>query len=75
MRDEMHRKNNGITSEMTFNQFLKEYIGKSELRPQTYWLKNYKGQIDLDYIGKFEKLQDTFKEIKRSLNLIDIEFK
>lgn len=74
MRDEMHRKNNGITFEMTFNQFLKEYMGKSELRPQTYWLKNYKGQIDLDYIGKFEKLQDTFKKIKRSLNLIDIEF-
>ena len=74
MRDKIHKKNQGITSDLTFNQFLKINIGKGMLRPQTYWLKNYKGLIPLDYIGRFETLQDTFTKIKEHLNLPEIEF-
>ena len=74
MRDEIHKKRHGITSELTLNQFLQDHIGKGMLRPQTYWLKNYSGQIPFDYIGKFENLQDTFRGIKQHLNLTNIDF-
>ena len=33
------------------------------LKPQTFWLENYSGQIDLDFIGKFECLQKDFEYI------------
>ena len=74
MRDEMHQKDIGITSEFTLNLFLKDQIGKGMLRPQTYWLKNYKGEILFDYIGRFENLPDTFNAIKKNLILNQIEF-
>ena len=74
MRDELHKANYGITTEISFPQFVETYIGKGMLRPQTFWLKNYKGEIPLDYIGKFETIEETFKEIKQRLILPEIEF-
>ena len=74
MRDEIHQKKQGITSEIPFNLFLKKYIGKGMLRPQTYWLKNYKGEIPLDFIGRFENLPETFQKIKNQFNLTQVEF-
>ena len=74
MRDEIHQKNLKITSEITLNHFLKCHAGKGMIRPQTYWLKNYRGDINFDYIGRFETLPATFKAIKQHLNLSQISF-
>jgi hypothetical protein len=74
MRDEEHKRYLGITSAVTFNRFLKDNIGKGWLKPQTNWLKNYKGEIPLDYIGKFESMEDTLNKIKIRLNLPEVEF-
>ncbi|MCP4744678.1 MAG: sulfotransferase family protein [Desulfobacteraceae bacterium] len=74
MRDEIHQKGYGISSDISLNFFLKNYAGKGMLRPQTCWLKNYKGKIPMDYIGRFEDLQNTFIKIKQFLNLDQIEF-
>lgn len=74
MRDELHREYLGITSDLTFDKFLQCQIGQDLLKPQTHWLKNYQGEIKLDYIGKFENIQQTFNDIKSQLNLPDINF-
>lgn len=62
IRDENHKKNLGITKDITFNEFLCQYVGRGGLRPQTYWIKDCSGSIPLDYIGRFENLLNDFRE-------------
>lgn len=69
MRDEIHREQHHITGDMPFNDFLKRFAGKGMLQTQTYWIKNYKGFIPLDYIGRFENLMEDFREICKKLNV------
>lgn len=74
MRDEIHKKNYGIYSDISFNHFLKKFMGKGMLRPQTYWLQDYRGKINFDYIGRFELLQETFDVINSHLDVKHISF-
>ncbi len=74
MRDESHRIRHDVTSETTFSDFLNVHAGKWMLRPQTYWLKNYAGEIDLDYIGRFEELPEVLEKIRSRLDLGDVTF-
>jgi len=72
MRDEIHRAKYGITGELPFTEFLKQYVGKGMLRPQLYWIKDFKGEIPLDYIGHLERLNVDFQEICKHLNISNI---
>lgn len=74
MQDEIHQKNFGISPDFTFEQFLGSFLGKDMIRPQTYWLQNYRGRIDFDHIGRFDKLEETFDVIQKTLNIKDISF-
>jgi len=69
MRDEKHQKSYGVSNDISFNDFLQLFAGKLALRPQTYWLKDFKGNIPLDYIGRFENLNEDFRHISSSLGL------
>ena len=60
MRDEIHMKSHGITKQLTLNEFLSKYIGKGILRPQLYWIKDFNGSINLDFVGRFENLEYDF---------------
>ncbi|SHK25561.1 Sulfotransferase family protein [Rubritalea squalenifaciens DSM 18772] len=62
-RDELHRKHLGISEDIEFEEFLKRFIGSGFLRPQLYWLKNFKGQIDMNYIARFENLEEDYNRI------------
>jgi len=62
MRYEINKKELGITKDITFNEFLRRYVGKGGLRPQTYWIKDCSGSIPLEYIGRFENLLNDFSE-------------
>lgn len=62
-RDERTRKELKIPIQPNLYEFLKSCINKDVLRPQTFWLKNFKGGIDLDYIGRFENLSNEFNII------------
>ena len=35
------------------------------IRPQVYWLRNFEGKINLDYIGRFEEIEKVFIEISK----------
>jgi len=69
MRDDIHRQSYGITREISFKQFLTDFGGKGMLKPQTYWIKNFKGEILLDYICRFESLEDDFAEVCRRMGI------
>ena len=73
LRDADHRKILGITSEIEFNQFLDKFVGQGALRPQTYWLKDFRGEIKLDFVGRFENLSTDFDVVRGALNLHDLE--
>jgi chondroitin 4-sulfotransferase 11 len=47
-----------LTSETLFN-----------LQPQTHWLKDKNGKIDLDFIGRFEYLERDFNQLTSMLSL------
>ena len=69
MRDPIHQKNYNIPAEISFEDFMFRYAGTGYLRPQSYWLLNYSGEVDLDLIIKFEQLQDGFKQLCSQLNI------
>lgn len=69
LRDQKHMEVLNLPSNISFKDFLLGNLGKDKLRPQTYWLKNYKGNVDMDFIGKFENLALDFSNIAEVLNL------
>jgi len=73
MNDPVHRKNLQVPDNQSFHDFLNIHAGKGYLRPQTYWLKNFEGEIDLDYVGKFENLAGDFRKICESLGAGEIQ--
>jgi len=68
MHDETTKKALGIKGPVSFNDALVQHMGTGLLRPQLYWITNYDGKIDLDYIGRFENLNEDFKTICNRLN-------
>lgn len=73
MRDEIHQKNMGLNGPIQFKDFLQKFAGQGMLRPQTYWLKSFDGEIHLDFIGKFENLDEDFKKVCKVLNLYNVK--
>ena len=72
IRDPIHWRRYNITPECSFAEFLRDYAGKGLLRRQTYWLKSIDGSINLDFIGRFETLQQDFGKICNDLNIAEI---
>ena len=69
MRDPNHKKTYKVTDNISFKEFIHSYAGKKHLAPQTYWLKDFKGNIPLDYIAYFENLSYDFNEICKRLQI------
>jgi len=75
IRDEVQLNYLGISKDIEFQDYLKIFLKNSYMiRPQVYWLKNFEGKINLDYIGKFEEIEEVFKEISRNLSITNINF-
>lgn len=72
IRDEVHRKNLGITEDTELTDFLREFMGRGALRPQLHWIRAFDGSIPLDYIGHFESLADDMREISHRLDLDEL---
>jgi hypothetical protein len=70
MIDELHLKKMKISKEISLYDFFNSFKYKSGLRAQTFWIKNYNGDIPLDYIGRYENLANDFK---KACNLMEIE--
>lgn len=58
---------------ISFKQFVLYFMKKDGLcKPVGYFLTNYNGKIELDYIGKFESLDSDFKKICDEVGLKNI---
>ena len=71
--DEWWRKRYKISPDMEFYDFLKIFLNKDGLRPQLFWIKDFKGNIPLDYIIRFESLHQDFREVCKLLKLNNTE--
>lgn len=72
IRDKIHRKNHGITADISLTDFLVQFAGHGIFQTQLYWIKNFNGSVPLNYIGRFENLSDDVNEIFKKLNLDNI---
>ncbi len=69
MRDQIHQRRLGITSRTSFEQFTFKFAGKGMLRSQLSWLQDYKGDLAVDDIYRFEDLEQAFHDICKKLVL------
>ena len=64
-----------INKSRNLEDFVVNFLTKSEVqemehfRLQTSWIKNHKNIIDIDYIGKYENLNEDFKVISTKLGI------
>ena len=72
MRDDIHKKSLLIKNNISLNEFLMMFKGKWLLKPQTWWIRNFSGEIPLNYIGRFENLCEDFEEICTRINAKNI---
>ncbi len=71
MKDESHRQAYNIKDlEYPFLKFLQEKVHHSTFS-QWHFITNKKGDIPLDFIGRFENLQDDFNIVCNELNIDD----
>ncbi len=69
MRGEKVRNDLKIEADCSFSTFIDRYPDQWGLKPQLYWLKNSANQVPLDFIGRFENLQNDYQKICESLNV------
>ena len=72
MRDDFHKLAHGITKDLAFKEFLIKYIDKSwALQSQLFWLQDMEGNIPMNFIGRFENLEEDFKKVANILDIND----
>lgn len=69
MMDEYHQRDYGVDNTISFPDFLKRFVGQDALATQLYWIKDMKGDIPMDFIGRFENLRDDYDEVCRRIGL------
>jgi hypothetical protein len=67
MRGERHQRKLGVSEDTTLANFLVKYAGKRILRSQMEWITDFCGCIPMDFIGRFENLEEDFKIITSTL--------
>lgn len=75
MRDSRLGKIYGVEADCTFRHFLQEHLdpGRGPMRPQFHWLVDKRGNIPLDFIGRFERLERDFGHVCDVLQIQDAE--
>ena len=69
MRDEIHRTNHNIPPHCPFAEFLNLQLGKGPLRSQLYWITDCNGEVVMDFVGRFERLEEDFAHVGEVLGL------
>jgi len=69
IRDPFHQKELGFSPDRSFDDFVANQLDCWALMPQLDWLVNEDGRVELDYIGRFEALDDSLVDICRALGM------
>ena len=70
---EPRKKKLGIREDLTLEEFLTRFAHLRALRPQTYWIRNFRGEIPLDRVCRFEDLADEFASVCEELGTGPLE--
>jgi hypothetical protein len=79
MEDEDHRRveskvrtpGRRVPDDCTFKQFVIEFGSDWPLRPQLDWLRDSRGNLAMDFIGRFENLEQDFAHVGGKLGIRD----
>lgn len=66
---EIHLRNHKITRETSFREFLRRHAGKGVLKSQLFWLRNLRGAIPLDFLGRFERITQDWNVVCAALGV------
>jgi hypothetical protein len=69
MRDEFHKNRFGVADDCTFKEFVFSHLDQFEINPQLFWIKDRNGKIAIDFIGRFENLEEDFSTVANELKL------
>ena len=69
--DSVHRKAYSIDSDIGFEEFTEKFMTSRRLmKPYMHFLKDYSGNVPMDFVGRFENLENDFNEL---CQLLDVE--
>jgi hypothetical protein len=63
MRDDVLKRGLDIPDDCSFREFLNSSIDQFHLKSQLSWIKNRKGEIEMDFIGRYSRLEEDFAHI------------
>ncbi len=71
MRDQIHLAERGITNKsLSFRDYVINFLYKDPLlRSQLYYIENNKQRIPMDFIVRFEKLDEDMKEVYKRIGV------
>lgn len=69
VRGDLNRKRLGVRSNIPFDEFLRKYVLRDALRTQLWWLRDFDGNIPLDFVGSVENLSDDFAAVSEHLGV------
>ena len=73
LRYEPHQQSLGIGLDCSFEDFLLKYGKQWALQPQLTWIKRRDGRIEMDFIGRFENLENDFAYVAEKIGLENCE--
>lgn len=62
LRDDIRRGRYGVSDDIALSDYIRRFGGRYLNRTQTSYIKNFRGEIPLDFIGRFERLRSDFAE-------------
>jgi hypothetical protein len=71
MTDNLHKKSLGVFNDCTFKEFFNAHLNQWALKPQLYWITDRSGKIPMDFIGRYEKLEEDFSHVCNVLGIKD----
>lgn len=69
MRSDRQKKRLNLESDCNFATFIDKYSEQWGLKSQLYWIKDSSNRIPMDFIGRFENLQDDYEIVCKELKV------
>lgn len=69
MIDEVHKKNLAVPDSCSFEEFIELHLDSWALNTQLSWIINRQGEIPLDFVGRFERLEKDFERVCEALQI------
>lgn len=63
LRDERKQQRFGLGPDPDFDRFVYEVCGRDFLKPQLHWITNWRGEIGVDFVGRYEQLERDFGQV------------